>query len=354
MADIYCGIDDVPKGKRRGSMRECAEKKQVRYYGKYKVDNIALEAAKNKDVIPETREKLLLELAALRGSIRRHKGRCETSKNKDIKEESCKIWKKSEDRLKKIIPKLQKVEKAREAKKVKKSIKKPVEYEGEDFSKMKKIFKKKVPKMKKLFKDSTKLPFVKFGEDQIKIFDKDLPVSSLSEKPKSKTKKVVKGIDSDVFKSIVDQAKTKRFTWFAIDPLQNVESITSGVNGEETKKKVEEKIFGEPEFKKRGSSILEVELSIDTKKAGGPVSYKFKEYSVGKKWDLKDKKGLKVKQAWFTVEDIENNMFREVSIHPLIQEIKSLKEKPTAKYVRAVDLMADIFKELAANRRSRK
>lgn len=35
---IYCGISEVPKGKKRGSMQECAEKNQIRYYGEKKVD----------------------------------------------------------------------------------------------------------------------------------------------------------------------------------------------------------------------------------------------------------------------------------------------------------------------------
>jgi hypothetical protein len=35
---VYCGINDVPKGKKRGSMRDCAKIGQVRYYGLYKID----------------------------------------------------------------------------------------------------------------------------------------------------------------------------------------------------------------------------------------------------------------------------------------------------------------------------
>ena len=36
--DIYCGIGKPPKGKKIGSMKECAEMGQVRYYGIKKVD----------------------------------------------------------------------------------------------------------------------------------------------------------------------------------------------------------------------------------------------------------------------------------------------------------------------------
>lgn len=33
MPDYYCGMSDVPKGKRRGTLKECLESKQVRYHG---------------------------------------------------------------------------------------------------------------------------------------------------------------------------------------------------------------------------------------------------------------------------------------------------------------------------------
>ena len=40
---IFCGVGDVPKKKKRGSMKECAEKGQVRYYGLKKVDSKLIE-----------------------------------------------------------------------------------------------------------------------------------------------------------------------------------------------------------------------------------------------------------------------------------------------------------------------
>jgi hypothetical protein len=36
--DAYCGIGKVPKGYRRGSVKDCYEKKQLRYYGLIKYD----------------------------------------------------------------------------------------------------------------------------------------------------------------------------------------------------------------------------------------------------------------------------------------------------------------------------
>ena len=45
MSEIFCGIGKVPAKSRLGSMKECAEKKQIRYYGVKKVDPKILEIA---------------------------------------------------------------------------------------------------------------------------------------------------------------------------------------------------------------------------------------------------------------------------------------------------------------------
>ncbi len=51
MSDIYCGIKKVPKNKKLGSMKDCAEKGQVTYWGLKKIDNKILESSqKNKKV----------------------------------------------------------------------------------------------------------------------------------------------------------------------------------------------------------------------------------------------------------------------------------------------------------------
>jgi hypothetical protein len=44
---VFCGITDVPKGKRLGSMKECLDAKQVRYYGVTKIDSKLIETANN-------------------------------------------------------------------------------------------------------------------------------------------------------------------------------------------------------------------------------------------------------------------------------------------------------------------
>jgi len=44
-SDIYCGSKKVPKNKKIGSMKECAEKGQVTYWGLKKIDTRVLENA---------------------------------------------------------------------------------------------------------------------------------------------------------------------------------------------------------------------------------------------------------------------------------------------------------------------
>jgi len=38
MSKVYCGVGKIPKNHRKGSMKECAERGQIRMYGLYKVD----------------------------------------------------------------------------------------------------------------------------------------------------------------------------------------------------------------------------------------------------------------------------------------------------------------------------
>lgn len=124
----YCGADEVPKGYRVGNMKECTEKKQVRLYGIKKIDKktfqLQKKILKDKKELPETREKLLLLLAGLRGKIRTLKVRSVQGKDKKIKDTYKKELKQAENKLNKVIPKLQKIEKQRESLKKKKLSKK--------------------------------------------------------------------------------------------------------------------------------------------------------------------------------------------------------------------------------------
>ena len=44
MSKAFCGIGNIPKGQKKGSMKECVEKGQVRLYGLFKIDPKLLEA----------------------------------------------------------------------------------------------------------------------------------------------------------------------------------------------------------------------------------------------------------------------------------------------------------------------
>jgi hypothetical protein len=114
MSNIFCGIGKMPKKSRRGTMQECAEKGQVRYYGIKKVDKKALEFAKDKNTVPETREALIKLASKLKGLIRRNKTRCETTKNMDEKDNYCKIWKDAEKKLRVVAAKYKKLMEKRE------------------------------------------------------------------------------------------------------------------------------------------------------------------------------------------------------------------------------------------------
>ncbi len=45
MSKVFCGVGNIPKGKKRGSMKECADAGQVRYYGIKKIDEKLVEQA---------------------------------------------------------------------------------------------------------------------------------------------------------------------------------------------------------------------------------------------------------------------------------------------------------------------
>lgn len=130
---IYNGIGKLPKGKRYGTPQEALEMKQVRHYGEKKIDPKVVEKYEHKEVLPETREKLLLRFAALKGSIRRNKGRYETTKQGDkAKAQYYDEWQKAVKEAEKLIVKLKKIEGKRDiekAEKVKK-IKAPKEKTG--------------------------------------------------------------------------------------------------------------------------------------------------------------------------------------------------------------------------------
>jgi len=71
MSKIYCGASKVPKGQTLGSMKECVEKNQVRYWGVKKVDSRLLEkkSIKKGKSVKETRDKAAIQMIGLRGKV---------------------------------------------------------------------------------------------------------------------------------------------------------------------------------------------------------------------------------------------------------------------------------------------
>lgn len=52
--EIVCGTKELKKNQRRGTMMECAEKKQIKYYGIKKVDKIILDMINGKKTEKKT------------------------------------------------------------------------------------------------------------------------------------------------------------------------------------------------------------------------------------------------------------------------------------------------------------
>jgi hypothetical protein len=110
MSIPYCGVNDPPKKHRRGTAKECAEKGQIRYYGLSKISKEDIVKGADKKTDPATRLNLLRMYAKCKGLISRNKGRYEGTKDKEKKEEYYKLWQDAEADLKKVLPKLKKIE----------------------------------------------------------------------------------------------------------------------------------------------------------------------------------------------------------------------------------------------------
>jgi hypothetical protein len=106
MSDIYCGVGKVPKGKSLGSMAECAEKSQIRYYGLKKIDPRIIEAVKNKKAKPVTRDKLLVKHTELHCKQKKMAGLIEKEKDKTKKAKIEKDLKKTTLQLKDVVKNL--------------------------------------------------------------------------------------------------------------------------------------------------------------------------------------------------------------------------------------------------------
>ena len=90
MSNAFCGIGQIPKGKKRGSMKDCAELGQIRYYGLKKIDQRLVDNALGNKKIKGTAsdklgaklQELMLELVTVGGRIKKLSGQIQAEKNK--------------------------------------------------------------------------------------------------------------------------------------------------------------------------------------------------------------------------------------------------------------------------------
>ena len=101
---IYCGVEELKKNERLGSAKECAELKQVRYYGLKKINKSILDDTKGLSANKLAKKKKLYKLlGSYRGDVDKLKEEIE-----DFKEEIDEI--KDDDDLEALQQKIGQVE----------------------------------------------------------------------------------------------------------------------------------------------------------------------------------------------------------------------------------------------------
>lgn len=81
---VYCGLLKPPSGSRRGSMAECYSRRQVRYWGKHRVDKSLL--LETKVSLKNKVNSVLSQIAHNRGAIHKLKYDRERTADPDKKE----------------------------------------------------------------------------------------------------------------------------------------------------------------------------------------------------------------------------------------------------------------------------
>ena len=116
---IYCGVDELKSNQRLGSAKECAELKQIRYYGLKKINKNVIDEFKGISVVSAQKEQKLYkmfgktkaQIQLLKNEINDYKKEhnYKTLYKKEIKNLEGKLKKKKEE-LNKIIEKLNKLD----------------------------------------------------------------------------------------------------------------------------------------------------------------------------------------------------------------------------------------------------
>ena len=113
---VVCGIGKVGKNQKLGSMKECAEKKQIRYWGVNKVDPKILELAKKGSKRGESRKSIILKMVGLRGKLTKLRKEIAATKDKKEKDKLEKKKAKFEAELEVVAKKFEKIEKEKNKK----------------------------------------------------------------------------------------------------------------------------------------------------------------------------------------------------------------------------------------------
>ncbi len=116
---IYCGIGEVPKGMKKGTMKECMELGQVRLYGLYKIDSKIVSkkskpSAKEKKMTKNEVKALVFKfkgrITRIEEELKEATGKEKTQLEKDLKEANKEkeryimIFKKMEDGISIKVP----------------------------------------------------------------------------------------------------------------------------------------------------------------------------------------------------------------------------------------------------------
>lgn len=127
MSKIFCDVGEVPKNKKRGSMKECAELGQIKYWGEKKADSkmisLVTDKKKKKKSLSDLNKeyvKLTTKLAGIVGKISRIKKDLPYEKDEKKAKKMEKDKKELEKEVDKIrdllIPLKEKINKAQKAK----------------------------------------------------------------------------------------------------------------------------------------------------------------------------------------------------------------------------------------------
>jgi hypothetical protein len=176
---IYCGIGKIPKGHRLGSMEECLEKNQVKYWGLKKVDSRIIEAnkanKKNKKITKM--QDIRIAQVTYRAKIKRKTGEYKQEKNEKKKNAIAKEIEELQVKLAAANEQAKAMEKERDSKKVSKKASKKTS------KKASKKTSKKASKKAPAKKTSKKVPVKKTSRKSSKP-QKKAPVRKTSRKVK--------------------------------------------------------------------------------------------------------------------------------------------------------------------------